>query len=218
MKRWVWGGSRKIPWSVEAIIRGAYSQNRYNRDLLKVLMALYPHQFNDVWYLFCWRLWRPAFFKNWFMKFKFPNLLNQLWIMIQKNVWSFYPSEMNYFSHFNMRYPVLPWLSKNWKSMLEIRLRRSRLYLLCEAVLLPPEDNVEGGKPCFEDPSRISVITPNVEALCRGGIEGGGPLEGVAFFLALSHCSTCKVHIFWEGHRIMRNLYLTFDFSIYSQK
>ena len=76
--------------------------------------------------------------------------------------------------------------------MLEIRLRRSRLYLLCEAVLLPPEDNVEGGRPCFEDPSRISVITPNVEALWRGGNEGGGPLEGVVFFLALSHCSTCK--------------------------
>ena len=36
------------------------------------------------------------------------------------------------------------------------------------------------------------MITPNVEALCRGGIEGGGPLEGVVFFLALSHCSTCK--------------------------
>ena len=66
------------------------------------------------------------------------------------------------------------------------------LYLLCEAVLLPPEDNVEGGRPCFEDPSRISVITPNVEALCLGGIEGGGPLDGVVFFLALSHCSTCK--------------------------
>ena len=59
-------------------------------------------------------------------------------------------------------------------------------------VLLPPEDNVEGGRPCFEDPSRISVITPNVEALWRGGIEGGGPLEGVVFFLVLSHCSTCK--------------------------
>ena len=51
---------------------------------------------------------------------------------------------------------------------------------------------MEGGRPCFEDPSRISVITPNVEALWRGGIDGGGPLEGVVFFLVLSHCSTCK--------------------------
>ena len=54
---------------------------------------------------------------------------------------------------------------------------------------------MEGGKPCFWDPSRISVITPNVEALWRGGIEGGGPLEGVAFFLVLSHCSTCNFKV-----------------------
>ena len=27
-----------------------------------------------------------------------------------------------------------------------------------------------------------------------------------------------KVHIFWEGHKILRNLPLTFDYSIYSQK
>ena len=46
------------------------------------------------------------FFKNWLMKLKFPNLLNPLWIIIQWNDWSFYPSELNYFSHFNMRYPV----------------------------------------------------------------------------------------------------------------
>ena len=46
------------------------------------------------------------FFKNWLMKLKFPNLLNPLWIIIQWNEWSFYPSELNYFSHFNMRYPV----------------------------------------------------------------------------------------------------------------
>ena len=45
-------------------------------------------------------------FKNWLMKLKFPNLLNPLWIIIQWNDWSFYPSELNYFSHFNMRYPV----------------------------------------------------------------------------------------------------------------
>ena len=46
------------------------------------------------------------FFENWLMKLKFPNLLNPLWIIIQWNDWSFYPSELNYFSHFNMRYPV----------------------------------------------------------------------------------------------------------------
>ena len=28
----------------------------------------------------------------------------------------------------------------------------------------------------------------------------------------------CKVHIFWEGHKILRNLLLTFDYSTYSQK
>ena len=27
-----------------------------------------------------------------------------------------------------------------------------------------------------------------------------------------------KVHIFWEGHTILRNLHLTFDYSTYSQK
>ena len=27
-----------------------------------------------------------------------------------------------------------------------------------------------------------------------------------------------KVHIFWEGHKILRNLHLTFNYSIYSQK
>ena len=29
---------------------------------------------------------------------------------------------------------------------------------------------------------------------------------------------TVKVHIFWEGHKILPNLYLTFDYSTYSQK
>ena len=29
---------------------------------------------------------------------------------------------------------------------------------------------------------------------------------------------TVKVHIFWEGHKILRNLPLTFDYSTYSQK
>ena len=27
-----------------------------------------------------------------------------------------------------------------------------------------------------------------------------------------------KVYIFWEGHKILRNLHLTFDYSTYSQK
>ena len=27
-----------------------------------------------------------------------------------------------------------------------------------------------------------------------------------------------KVHVFWEGHKILRNLHLTFDHSTYSQK
>ena len=30
--------------------------------------------------------------------------------------------------------------------------------------------------------------------------------------------TTSKVHIFWEGHKILRNLHLTFDYSTYSQK
>ena len=55
-------------------------------------------------------------FKNWLMKLKFPNLLNPLWIIIQWNDWSFYPSELNYFSHFNMRYPVCIHKNSNKKS------------------------------------------------------------------------------------------------------
>ena len=27
-----------------------------------------------------------------------------------------------------------------------------------------------------------------------------------------------KVHIFWEGHKILQNLHLTFDYGTYSQK
>ena len=27
-----------------------------------------------------------------------------------------------------------------------------------------------------------------------------------------------KVHIFWEGHKILQNLHLNFDYSTYSQK
>ena len=34
----------------------------------------------------------------------------------------------------------------------------------------------------------------------------------------LSYSSNCKVHIFWEGHKILWNLHLTFDYSTYSQK
>ena len=31
-------------------------------------------------------------------------------------------------------------------------------------------------------------------------------------------CIFYKVHIFWEGHKILQNLHLTFDYSTYSQK
>ena len=80
--------------------------------------------------------------------------------------------------------------SEPWNDEFEEEAERFR-DLFRRLFLFPPED-VEGGRSCFGDPSRISVITPNVEALWRGGIEGGGPLEGVVFFLALSHCSTWK--------------------------
>ena len=33
-----------------------------------------------------------------------------------------------------------------------------------------------------------------------------------------SSLNSGKVHIFWEGHKILRNLPLTFDYSTYSQK
>ena len=46
-----------------------------------------------------------------------------------------------------------------------------------------------------------------------------------AHFLQVPHCKNTgsadtqlsKVHIFWEGHKILRNLHLTFDCSTYSQ-
>ena len=40
------------------------------------------------------------------------------------------------------------------------------------------------------------------------------------FFWSSTHRSItlCKVHTIWEGHKILRNLPLTFDYSTYSQK
>ena len=42
-----------------------------------------------------------------------------------------------------------------------------------------------------------------------------------AIFLSFTICFITilfiKVHIFWEGHKILRNLYLTFDYSTYIQ-
>ena len=37
-------------------------------------------------------------------------------------------------------------------------------------------------------------------------------------FLEKNYIANVKVHIFWEGHKILRNLHLTFDYSTYSQK
>ena len=37
-------------------------------------------------------------------------------------------------------------------------------------------------------------------------------------FVAFSKYMKFKVHIFWEGHKILQNLHLTFDYSTYSQK
>ena len=31
-------------------------------------------------------------------------------------------------------------------------------------------------------------------------------------------CSSIKVHIFWEGHKILRNLHFTFDWHYIGQK
>ena len=46
------------------------------------------------------------FFENWFMKLKFPNLLKPLGTKILQYNWSFYPSELIYFTLFTMRHPV----------------------------------------------------------------------------------------------------------------
>ena len=35
--------------------------------------------------------------------------------------------------------------------------------------------------------------------------------------MASMHSIYCKVHTFWEGHKILRNLHLTFDYSQYIQ-
>ena len=37
-------------------------------------------------------------------------------------------------------------------------------------------------------------------------------------FQARSELVNVKVHIFWEGHKILRNIPVTFDYSTYSQK
>ena len=34
----------------------------------------------------------------------------------------------------------------------------------------------------------------------------------------MSKLVNTKVHIFWEGHKILRNLPLTFDYSTFSQE
>ena len=52
----------------------------------------------------CWG--RCYFFKNWWMKLKFPNLLKALGTIIQQICQSFYPSEPFSFDHFNMIHPV----------------------------------------------------------------------------------------------------------------
>ena len=46
-------------------------------------------------------------FGNWFVKLKFPNLLNPRGTIIQQNYWSLYPSELIYFALFTMRHPVV---------------------------------------------------------------------------------------------------------------
>ena len=53
------------------------------------------------------------FFENWLMKFKILNLVNPLCTIIQWNYWSFYPSELIHFAHFNVRYPVV-WIRKKF--------------------------------------------------------------------------------------------------------
>ena len=46
------------------------------------------------------------FFENWLMKLKCPILLKPLDTMIQRNYWSFYPSEPFRITRFTMRHPV----------------------------------------------------------------------------------------------------------------
>ena len=64
--------------------------------------------FTNIQYSFCQTVEASLhyFFLNWLMKLKFPNRPNPLGTIIQKIYWSFYPLELNYFAHFNMRYPV----------------------------------------------------------------------------------------------------------------
>ena len=37
-------------------------------------------------------------------------------------------------------------------------------------------------------------------------------------FVAFSEYMKFKIHKFWEGHKILQNLHLTFDYSTFSQK
>ena len=57
---------------------------------------------------------------------------------------------------------------------------------------------------------------------CGHGDKGTGPHQVLEATCAPEqYCSrmiVSKVQIFWEGHKILRNLPLTFDYSTYSQK
>ena len=46
----------------------------------------------------------------------------------------------------------------------------------------------------------------------------GAALVNVSYAARLLLSRLGKVHIFWEGHKILRNLPLTFNYSTYSQK
>ena len=56
------------------------------------------------------------------MKHKFPNLLKPLSTINQQNYWSFYPSELIYFTLFNMRHPVVQMNLKATCSLYHINL------------------------------------------------------------------------------------------------
>ena len=66
--------------------------------------------FTGIWYLFCLRLLRPAyvtFFENWLQISKCHNLRHLKNTLYLSNYQSWYLSEPNYFTHFNMRHPVV---------------------------------------------------------------------------------------------------------------
>ena len=46
----------------------------------------------------------------------------------------------------------------------------------------------------------------------------GGPIDPPMGFDPTDFFLPDKVHIFWEGHKILQNLHLTFGYSTYSQK